>query len=315
VRVEGGSVSSAPVVFHRRVLDTTKQDFMDEIEADQSLLGEFETKQDEAIEDGWNTLQIDFANKYLGGGVLNTGCIQEEIRFMISPECLLGLLFTEVMTHNEAIIIKGVEQFSKYTGYSFGFKYAGNFDHAREAPKSAKRDQTVIVAIDAVRLTSPLKQFLPGKMLREIFKAYVGFSVPPKDMDAPKSSGFKVISTGNWGCGAFGGDVSLKSMLQWIAATKAGRVTHYYPYGDVGCDALPRVVRTLQEQKVTVSQLWEELKKYCESIESVYSYHSSPERDDDATTPKYTPADGTVFDHLVHAFSPKSDTEIISVDH
>ena len=28
------------------------------------------------------------------------------------------------------------------------------------------------------------------------------------------------IATGNWGCGAFGGDVELKSLLQWIAASQ-----------------------------------------------------------------------------------------------
>ena len=30
------------------------------------------------------------------------------------------------------------------------------------------------------------------------------------------------IATGNWGCGAFGGDPHLKSMLQWMAASYAG---------------------------------------------------------------------------------------------
>lgn len=42
------------------------------------------------------SLQIDFANKSLGGGVLSHGAIQEEIRFVINPECLCGLLFCEV---------------------------------------------------------------------------------------------------------------------------------------------------------------------------------------------------------------------------
>lgn len=30
------------------------------------------------------------------------------------------------------------------------------------------------------------------------------------------------IATGNWGCGAFGGDPHLKSLLQWMAASYAG---------------------------------------------------------------------------------------------
>lgn len=28
------------------------------------------------------------------------------------------------------------------------------------------------------------------------------------------------IATGNWGCGAFGGDPQLKAVLQWIAASE-----------------------------------------------------------------------------------------------
>ena len=31
------------------------------------------------------------------------------------------------------------------------------------------------------------------------------------------------IATGNWGCGVFGGNVELKSMLQWLAASQARR--------------------------------------------------------------------------------------------
>lgn len=30
------------------------------------------------------------------------------------------------------------------------------------------------------------------------------------------------IATGNWGCGAFGGDPHLKSLMQWMAASYAG---------------------------------------------------------------------------------------------
>jgi poly(ADP-ribose) glycohydrolase len=65
---------------------------------------------DGTIEDCAGALQLDFANKYLGGGVLNTGCVQEEIRFMICPELLVSMLFTEQLETNEAVIIKGCER-------------------------------------------------------------------------------------------------------------------------------------------------------------------------------------------------------------
>lgn len=31
------------------------------------------------------------------------------------------------------------------------------------------------------------------------------------------------VATGNWGCGAFGGDPELKAIIQWLAASQ---VTH-----------------------------------------------------------------------------------------
>ncbi|CAF4392128.1 unnamed protein product, partial [Adineta steineri] len=40
------------------------------------------------IEEVQNTLQADFANKYIGGGVLGSGCVQEEIRFSMCREML-----------------------------------------------------------------------------------------------------------------------------------------------------------------------------------------------------------------------------------
>lgn len=50
---------------------------------------------------------MDFANKRVGGGALATGCVQEEIRFMITPELIISRLFTEVLDPNECLIVTG----------------------------------------------------------------------------------------------------------------------------------------------------------------------------------------------------------------
>ena len=52
-------------------------------------------------------LKVDFANKFVGGSVLRTGCVQEEIRFLICPEMLVSRLFTEVLDDNECLIMTG----------------------------------------------------------------------------------------------------------------------------------------------------------------------------------------------------------------
>ena len=39
------------------------------------------------------------------------------------------------------------------------------------------------------------------------------------------------IATGNWGCGAFMGDPQLKSLLQWMAASRQrAPVLYYYTF-------------------------------------------------------------------------------------
>lgn len=52
-------------------------------------------------------LKMDFANKLIGGGVFGRGCVQEEIRFVVSPELLVCRLLAEQMERNECIIVTG----------------------------------------------------------------------------------------------------------------------------------------------------------------------------------------------------------------
>jgi poly(ADP-ribose) glycohydrolase len=65
----------------------------------------------DAIEKATNCLQADFANEYIGGGALFGGCVQEEIRFVISPECLVSMLLCDRMGDFESIAIRGTEQY------------------------------------------------------------------------------------------------------------------------------------------------------------------------------------------------------------
>ena len=53
-------------------------------------------------------MQVDFANKYLGGGVLGHGCVQEEIRFVICPEMIVTRLFTEALDEMESLVMTGI---------------------------------------------------------------------------------------------------------------------------------------------------------------------------------------------------------------
>ncbi|GKF31859.1 poly(ADP-ribose) glycohydrolase 1-like protein isoform X1, partial [Tanacetum coccineum] len=94
-------------------------------------------------------LEVDFANKYLGGGALNKGCVQEEIRFMINPELIAGILFLPCMAENESIEVVGAERFSNYTGYASTFRFCGDFLDTKDSDITGRR-KTRIIAMDAL---------------------------------------------------------------------------------------------------------------------------------------------------------------------
>ncbi|CAN1827409.1 Poly(ADP-ribose) glycohydrolase 1 [Linum perenne] len=278
----------------------------------------FEVRQAGLIEDQSDgALEVDFANKRLGGGALRRGCVQEEIRFMINPELIAGILFLTCMEDNEAIEIVGAERFSNYTGYASSFRFSG--DHVYQTGfDSCMRRKTRIVAIDA--LCNPrTRQFEIDNLLRETNKAFCGFSAPLKcvnngvkgdqcggdaivsnvistnmlQSDELPSTSSDVemndadcgsqevksldgkgnrhldreemvgIATGNWGCGAFGGDPELKAMIQWLAASQASRPSiFYYTFGIEALQNLDKVVEWIVSHEWVVGELWDMVVEY-----------------------------------------------------
>nr|CDS26366.1 poly(ADP ribose) glycohydrolase [Hymenolepis microstoma] len=203
-----------------------------------------------------DTIQVNFANRFLGGGVLRGGCVQEEILCCIRPELLVGLLFFESMENNEALIIEGAERYSRYTGYGNTFKWAGDFNEALDA-KNTRDEQGrwkgAIVAIDAMIFDRRKPQFTIEPVRRELNKAYAGFS----DDLAPYRPLPKVVVSGNWGCGAFGGNKELKYLIQLMACAHAGKSLAYCTFSD---DRFAKrtleVFEALCSSSCTVGQLW-----------------------------------------------------------
>ncbi|KAL9342824.1 hypothetical protein Peur_063255 [Populus x canadensis] len=284
----------------------------------------FEVHSSGFIEDQSNgALEVDFANKYLGGGALRSGCLQEEIRFMINPELIAGMLFLPCMEDNEAIEIVGAERFSNYTGYASSFCFSGDHVDKRNVD-GFRRCKTRIVAIDAL-CRAGMRQYKCTYLLREANKAFCGFldqsncdhhkslfqdggsqgsqcmetdkdtNVVVKDfpMDEAPSTSVEIamnrgeyinqvigysdkkgswcldledkigIATGNWGCGAFGGDPELKTMIQWLAASQAARPSvSYYALGIKSLQNLNQVSQWILSHEWTVGDLWNMLVEY-----------------------------------------------------
>lgn len=71
------------------------------------------------------------------------------------------------------------------------------------------------------------------------------------------------IVTGNWGCGAFGGDPELKATIQWLAASQALRpFVSYYTFGVEALQTLDQVTKWILSHEWTVGELWNMLVDY-----------------------------------------------------
>jgi len=135
-------------------------------------------------------LHVDFANMYIGGGVLHGGCVQEEILFLIKTECLVSRLICTKMEDEDVIFIENAIQFSDYVGYGTSFEFSG--DHSDNRPCS-------IVAMDAIRCrVGGGQQYEREFFLRDLNKAYCAFRPGPGHSVNNEN---RTVSTGHWGCG------------------------------------------------------------------------------------------------------------------
>mmetsp|Transcript_24235 Transcript_24235/g.33983 ORF Transcript_24235/g.33983 Transcript_24235/m.33983 type:complete len:479 (+) Transcript_24235:60-1496(+) len=216
----------------------------------------------------------DFANEFLGGGVLHGGNVQEEILFLIKPECLAGLLFCAKMKNNEAIGIRGAQRYSSYSGYGFHFEFADAYDDKsiRDAQGNIR---TIILAFDAIVSFDRDMQFKQMPFDRDLNKAYIAFSKTPHEehianncnSNAPEPNLDNTIATGNWGCGAFGGDKHLKFIQQLMAASEAERELEYYTFNDEKLsESLTEIYDFLVANQVTVGQLYQACLAYDPSV-------------------------------------------------
>lgn len=210
---------------------------------------------DERIENADGMLQVDFANKFIGGGVLGNGLVQEEIRFLINPELIVSKLFAESLDHEESFVILGSEQFSTYDGYASTFRFGGNYDD-KTPYDDWRRRRCEIVAIDALPYKSNTEQFQEAHLLRELNKAYAGFYNDNQKCPSPVSSGF-------WGAGAFQGDPVKAALIQFMVCRECKRHLAFFTFGDAALkQTIFELFEMLAERSVAVGKLFQILKQF-----------------------------------------------------
>ncbi|KAG2387200.1 hypothetical protein C9374_001532 [Naegleria lovaniensis] len=223
-------------------------------------LTEIEVHSEGSISDSKDALQMDFANKYIGGASISFGCVQEEIEFSLCPEMNVARLICQVMQDNESILITGAEQFSSHKGYAFTLDYGGNYmDTNKDSNGNSLKETSAIDALVFNRITAH-SQWQKSNIDREIIKAYAGFC----------HSSRQKISTG---CGAFLGDKELKSLIQTVAAAQARKDLIYYTFKTQALDDhLANLVNSMRKKGVTVGQLYQAL---CSIISTASSSSNS----------------------------------------
>ncbi|KAK4403260.1 Poly(ADP-ribose) glycohydrolase 1 [Sesamum angolense] len=232
-------------------------------------------------------LEVDFANKNIGGGALRHGCVQEEIRCMINPELIVARLFLPSMADNEAIEIVGAERFSNYSGMLLLSAFVETILTQRvsiqwEGHKSQQYQKQFG--------ENGLKWFLApepdqvGRMEPERSKNNIlTTDHPSASSQADKQTSYEVtrnnegqvlrykdeyegeigVATGNWGCGAFGGDPEVKAIIQWLAASQALRpFILYYTFNLEALQKLDLVVQWILSQGWNVGEVWNILVEY-----------------------------------------------------
>jgi poly(ADP-ribose) glycohydrolase len=150
-----------------------------------------------------------------------------------------------------------VTRTNKYVGYQHSFDFAGNYD--------VDNKPSAIIFMDA----------LPGgerdapTLQREINKAFIGFSC---------NTNGATIATGQWGCGAFGGNKVVKAILQLMVAAQAGVSLEYILYGKK-LSGLKAFYEEIIAKKFTVGELFLALRAsvLASNTTPYYYYHNQTE--------------------------------------
>lgn len=122
---------------------------------------------------------------------------------------------------------------------------------------------TDVLAIDALKYRYPKLQFGEAKINRELKKCYVGFHATAQSND----NKYPVLATGNWGCGAFGGDRQLKFLIQMMSASQADRDMIYYTFDHQHTfNNLTSIVSMIDQFNLTIGEVYKLILEYSDEI-------------------------------------------------
>lgn len=181
------------------------------------------------------------ANKNIGFGQTGT---QEELHVGSSPESCPAVLMTPPLKDSQVLVVQGPEAMISMKGHGREARLDTILapDYDSKSYSRSKWVHRTMLFMDALELdlydsSAILPDLLPGNIDRELVKAYTAFSShnsAPSDSATQKN--YTEIFTGLWGCGAFGGNREVKSIIQWCAASMANVSLNFVCAGDSQAD-------------------------------------------------------------------------------
>lgn len=183
---------------------------------------------------------VDFANMDLQTGQIIPSATQEEVLFSIRPEMFVAMFICQRIYENEILIISGIPQLLEYEGYSNTFKFKKIKD------KIPEKNQCIL-ALDATMFN----HYLYKSVIQDVSKFFTACEFCKKKYNNA------AISTGNWGCGAFGCDKAHK-FLQQIICSKANDVKlSFSTFGKENeCNSFKELFNAVIKYKPKVCDLW-----------------------------------------------------------
>ncbi|KZW00498.1 hypothetical protein EXIGLDRAFT_721275 [Exidia glandulosa HHB12029] len=198
--------------------------------------------------------QVVSAHRNIGFGPAAT---QEERVFASVPTLRVAPLFVPPLAADSALLISGgVRPLAHFRGHLRSARLVSIY-----ATQPAEQSWLFMDAAELDAWIPPndkdtLPDLHPRILQRELTKLLAGFSGLARGTD--------VVSI-PWGCGAFGGDVRVKVLLLWIAASASGNVSRLHFTAPAGGLAVLQ-----QLQSLSARTLWDVL--HSDALRSAPSY-------------------------------------------
>ncbi|KAK6536133.1 hypothetical protein TWF281_000380 [Arthrobotrys megalospora] len=185
--------------------------------------------------DNLHTTYIISSHRLIGHGPSAT---QEERILASIPELLPVSTFTPPLEENTALAVTvsgdiGFTPTAVFTGHGRTARIDESYDSQEYEANNAEnriRANTFLflnaTELDTINApvskdgTETLSDFFPGMLEKDLLKAYTGFSGIFNSQARNGGKNQRIIAT-PWGSGAFGGDVRVKLLILWVAASFA----------------------------------------------------------------------------------------------